>query len=150
MAIGQSRLHKMLQRRRLLSESVFWYETFTPRTKKKILDWIRKDQLRSKGIDADGEVIGYYSLTTERINPKKRFNSHYTLDDTGDFFRSMFITVFKDRLMVDANSSSFREMQTQEWYTNRILGLTDEHIIKLIEEVKASYIERVRKILLEP
>ena len=147
MAIGKSKLHEMLKRGRLLHDSVVWFEAFDTDLKQTILDWIREDQLRSKGIDADGNVIGYYSLTTSLIDPSKPFNTHYTLDDKGDFFRSMFVTVFKDRIVIDANSDSFTEMKEQDWYTDRILGLTDEHIKKLKEEVKTKYIEIARRIL---
>ena len=147
MAIGSSKLHYMLRRARLFSEALVWYDTFDTDLKKKILDWIRQDQLFKQGIDADGEIIGFYSPVTQSINPLKKFNTHFTLYDTGDFYRSMFVTVLKDKIVIDAGSDSFREMKDQQWYTDRILGLTDENIIKLKSEVKEAYIRKAKSIL---
>ena len=147
MAIGQSKLHQMVNRRRLLSESLIWFNTFDSNLKNTILNWIRNDQLKAKGVDADGDVIGYYSLTTSFINNRKKFNTHYTLEDTGDFYRSMFVQVLSDRILIDANSNSYREMQDQDWFTDRILNLTDGNLQLLKEEVRESYIEAIRNAL---
>ena len=148
MAIGQSRLHEMMRRRRLLSESVVWFNAFDTNLKNFMLDLIRENKLRQKGIDADGDVIGFYSITTSFINPKKTFNTHYTLDDSGDFFKSMFVQVFSDRVMAEATSNSFREMQDQDWYNERILDWTNESIQRIKEKLLPHYIEAVRKVLL--
>jgi len=131
-----------------LSESLVWFDTFDVSLRTKILNWIKQDQLTQQGVDSDGDVIGYYSLTTSFINPKKEFNTPFSLDNEGNFYRSMFMTVFLDRIVVDANSNSFNEMTQQEWFTDKILGLTDENIQKLKIEVKDSYIKHVRKVLL--
>ena len=122
MPIGQSKLHDLVRRRRRLVDSVIWYEAFDTNLKDQIIRWIQDDQLRPKGIDADGDVIGFYSLTTSFINPIKKFNTHYTLEDTGSFYRSMFIQVLSDRIRIDASSESYKEMQDQEWFTDRILN----------------------------
>jgi hypothetical protein len=148
MAIGQSKLHEMMRRRLLLSESLVWVNTFDSNLKLKILDWIRDDQLTQRGVDSDGDIIGLYSLTTSFINPRKSFNTHFTLNDTGDFYRSMFVKVFLDRILIDANSNSFSEMTQQEWFTDKILGLTDGNIELLRIEVKKGYTEAIRKALL--
>ena len=148
MAIGQSKLHEMMRRRLLLSESLVWVNAFDSNLKLKILEWIRDDQLTQRGVDSDGDIIGFYSLTTSFINPRKSFNTHFTLNDTGDFYRSMFVKVFIDRILIDANSNSFSEMTQQEWFTDKILGLTDGNIELLRIEVKESYIKAIRKVLL--
>ena len=148
MAIGQSKLHEMMRRRLLLSESLVWVNAFDSNLKLKILEWIRDDQLTQRGVDSDGDIIGFYSLTTSFINPRKSFNTHFTLNDTGDFYRSMFVKVFIDRILIDANSNSFSEMTQQEWFTDKILGLTDGNIELLRIEVKESYIKAIRKALL--
>lgn len=147
MAIGESKLHRVIKRRRLLSDAVAWYDTFDTQLKVQVLDWIRKDQLLAKGIDATGEVIGYYSLATSLINPKKRFNTHFTLYDEGDFFRSMFVQVLATELRISANSPSFTEMKLQDWYNENILNLTEENLAKLKAKVRQSYIEQVRAVL---
>jgi hypothetical protein len=147
MAIGQSRLHEMLRRNLLFSESVVWLQAFTPQTKREILDMIQKDQLTDKGIDADGNVIGYYSYVTELITRgAKRQGDHYTLDDTGAFYRSMFVTVLKEAIEIDANADKGDE-NLFEKYSTKIIGLTDENLGKLIELVKKEYIKQAREIL---
>jgi len=148
MAFGQSRLHELVARRRLLSDAVIWYESIDGSIKQQILNWIRKDQLTDRGVDADNDVIGYYSITTSFINPIKKFNTHFTLDDTGSFYKSMFVQVLSDRILIEANSESYREMQDQDWFTDRILNLTDENIQLLKAELKTKYIEAVRRVLL--
>jgi hypothetical protein len=143
--IGASRLHEMLRKHRQLSEAVAWLETFTPQMKREILDWIRKDQLTDKGIDSDGRVIGTYSYVTEIISRgRKQQGAHYTLDDTGALYRSMYVTVLREAIEINADDGKIKD---QEWYTTKIIGLTDENTQKLIAEVKKRYIAIFRKVL---
>jgi len=149
MAIGQSKLHEMLRRGTLLNDAAAWLNAFwgtaQPNTKELVLDWIRKDQLTRQGVDADGNVIGYYSRLTEIISGgRKKEGDRFTLEDTGDFYKSMFITVLRNAIEIDGDVNKFKD---QDWYTSRILGLTDENFTKLIETVKARYIDYARKIL---
>lgn len=146
MAIGQSKLHEMIRRGRLLSDSVAWLKTFTPKTKTEILDMIREDQLRKKGIDGDGNVIGYYSYVTELINPRKKFNTHYTLFDTGEFYRSMFVTVLQDRIEINADGDKGDENLFVK-YGSEIIKLTDENLSILKDVVKEAYIKYARSII---
>jgi hypothetical protein len=143
--IGASRLHEMLRKHRQLSEAVAWLEAFTPQMKREILDWIRKDQLTDKGIDSDGRVIGTYSYVTEIISRgRKQQGTHYTLDDTGALYRSMYVTVLREAIEINADDGKIKD---QDWYTTKIIGLTDENTQKLIAEVKKRYITIFRKVL---
>lgn len=144
MSIGQSKLHEQLRKYRLLRENLAWINAFGTPTKRQILDWIKYDQLEDKGIDSRGSVIGYYSMLTARINPKKKFNTHYTLKDTGDLFRSMYVDVFMSEIRIGAND---QKLLDQKWYTKQVIALTDEHFEKLKEKVKESYIQQLREIL---
>lgn len=150
MAIGDSKLHKMLARRRLLSDALLWFEQVarSQPLKAQVLDWIKTDQLLRRGVDGTGQVIGYYSLTTSLINPQKAFNTPFTLFDKGYFFRSMFVQVTRDAIDVDARSASFTEMQQQAWFTDKILDLTNENFEKLKGEIKTLYIAAIKEILL--
>lgn len=138
----------MAKRAKQLNASTAWFDIFTrdAALKIKILDWIRIDQLRLKGVDADNDVIGFYSLFTSFVDPEKEFNTHYTLEDSGDFYKSMFIITFIDAIVIDASSASFEEMQTQVWWTDRILALTSENMNRLIAEVRIRYIDYARRI----
>ncbi|MBU3660998.1 MAG: hypothetical protein FGM14_14070 [Flavobacteriales bacterium] len=144
--IEQTPIYQLLLRTRALKNSVAWYDAFrnSSNLKGQILDWIRNDQLRENGIDEFGNVIGYYSSLTSQINPKKKFNTHYTLEDTGDFYKSMFIRVFYDAITINANAD---KMEDKEWWSNSILGLTDENLSKFVDKLRDQYILYARRIL---
>lgn len=145
MAIGNTKIDNLLKRVKLLNETVAWLKSFDGTTKSQIIEWIQKDQLTQKGVDKYGNVIGYYSLLTQSIsNGKKKFNTHYTLFDTGDFYRSMAILVFQESILIDGDT---KKMEDRKWYSNAILGLTDENFTKLKEIVQASYIDYARATL---
>jgi hypothetical protein len=142
LAIGNTAIEVQIRRAKSLSEVEAWLKTFDTATKNEVLDFIKIDQLQNKGVDKDGEVIGYYSLATEYISKgRKKFNTHYTLFDTGDFFRSMYIAVFQQEIIIDGDTN---KMQDQEWFSNKIIGLTDENFRKLKEIVQTSYIDYAR------
>lgn len=148
MAIGKTLVDESLKRVNLLQESVAWARAFDNATKTQILDLIRKDQLFERGVDKNDVVIGYYSRTTESLSDgRKRFNTPYTLFDSGDFFKSMYIRVMTDAIEISANSESFREMQSQEWYRNEILGLTDGNFEVFKDVIREKYIDYAREVL---
>ena len=68
----------------------------------------------------------------------------YNLKDTGAFFRSMFVKVLKDSIIIDAD---YAKMEDQNWWSIDILGLTDEHLELYAEMVKKNFILYARRIL---
>lgn len=147
MAIGNTRVDVLLRKAKLLSDSVAWLNTFQSSiTRKWVLDLVREEQLRSKGVDGNNEVIGYYSLTTSLINPKKVFNTPYTLFDTGDFYRSFWLAVSSNYIEINANGDKGEE-DLFEKYGEKIIALTDENFQKLKEMVYTSYLKQLRKLL---
>jgi hypothetical protein len=158
MAIGQSKLHSILRKGKVLNEDATWITAFSTQLNNQILDWIREDQLRAKGIDKTGEVIGRYTAVTEMISGgRKQEGDHYTLDDTGDFFRSMFVSVFRDRFETNANPikktdssdyfDGYGEENLFEKYGTGIIGLTDENLEKLKEKILEHYQKELKRIL---
>lgn len=130
-------LYQLLNRASLrLSQKVLFMEIMRkPYIKKFIIEeLIQKDQLQ-KGMDEDGDIIGYYSEFTESINPEKRAGTPYTLKDTGDFYKSMFITVNTNYIEIDADPIKTDENGEQTnlfyKYTESIIGLTEESKEKL-------------------
>ncbi len=148
MAIGKSKLHRMLQNGKKLNSATVWYTAFSTELKEQILKWIREDQLKAKGINSKGEVIGYYSLTTSFINPKKKFNTHFTFYDTGEFFRSMFVRVFPDRITINADAQK-GEDNLFDLYGTEIIGITDENLEKLKEKILTHYDRELRRIIFQ-
>jgi len=130
-----------VKRAKLLSEAKVWIDTFRNDTafRQRMLNLIKQDQLRERGVDSDGEVIGYYSFTTSLINPKKAFNTHFTLDDTGELLRSMFLVVTLDYFQYEWDDEKIRD---QDWWSPEILGLTDENL----DIISAQYFERLSDI----
>lgn len=127
-----------------LSEQFFWRKTFSdPLFRKWILDKIRQDQLFKKGIDQDGDIIGYYSEFTEMMNPEKKAGTHYTLKDTGEFYESMIIYIYTNYIEIDADPWKENDNGEKEnlfyKYTEAIIGLTDEHMGQLALEVLRRY-----------
>ena len=100
-----------------------------------ILDLNSIDQLFDKGINKDNVVVGFYSKATESINPKKKAGSHFTFKDTGDFFRSFGLTYESDGIVINADGQKKNDNLFVK-YGDNILGLTDENLQKLINEIK--------------
>jgi len=150
MAIGKSKLHDLLRRGQRISDVAAWYETFeSGQIRKEILDWIRKDQLMNQGVNASNEVIGLYSAFTESLDSSKVAGTPYTLNDTGEFYRSMFIMILPNAIEIDANPIKGND-NLFEKYGNSIIGLTPESLIKLSVITKKKYIEYIKEILLRP
>jgi hypothetical protein len=150
MAIGKSRLNKLANKSRLISDLVAWYGFFDEGTKKEIIDWVQNDQLRKEGVAADGEVIGYYSFVTEIITRgRKQQGDKYNLFDTGEFYRSMFVLVLQDSIIVKGDGQKGNE-NLFEKYGSNIISLTDANKSRLRIKLKNYYVQYLRKILLGP
>jgi hypothetical protein len=132
----------------LLDEAIMWYSAHTEFIKDVILDLITDNQLMDKGVDADGEIIGRYSKATEMISGgRKKAGDPYNLNDTGSFFRSMFINVLENSIEIDASSQTFTEMQDQNWWRISILGMTEQSLNQYVELLKENYIIFTRETL---
>jgi hypothetical protein len=130
------------------TDDFVWISSFDYALKTEILNLIRNDQLTNEGIDEAGRIIGYYSFLTEIISGgAKKEGDPYDLNDSGSFYSSIFVQVFKDSFVIDAASSTFEEMKTQDWYSDGILGLTDENLQKVIQEIGNRYSKQMEQLL---
>jgi len=149
--IMQTLAGERLQKAKLLFDSVAWINALNPSMRKQILDWIRDDQLTAKGEDEDGDVIGLYSRATELFSGgRKQEGDPFDLNDTGGFYRSMFIQVLSDGLIVDGDTAKMEESFSQtngKWWHDGILGLNDENLEKLARSIEIEYLKYARKIL---
>jgi hypothetical protein len=150
--IEETAIYELISRAaRIPSDAEMFILAFNEDLKKEVIRLIQEDQLTKEGIDEAGTVIGYYSAATEAITRgRKRAGDHYTLEDTGSFYRSMLVQVFGDGLEIDASSQTYSEMQGQSWWTDGILGLTDENLQRIIEMVKERHQKELNRILFEP
>lgn len=120
-----------------------WVKCFDVEFRNKIVKWVQEYQFQ-KGLDIDGNIIGRYSERTEQINPDKVAGTPFTLKDSGDFYRSMFVSVFADSIEVEGDVTKFED---SKWYYDRILGMTEETLVLFKQEMKEKYIKNVREIL---
>jgi len=134
-------LNDLLRNTKILMDAgILWNHVFSDKDFQTwILDLIRDDQLMEKGVDETGKIIGTYSWATQNIyNSSKIEGEHYTLFDTGDFYKSMLILLGTDYFEIDAdpikeNANLFTK------YGEGIIGLTEESLEKLREETKRRY-----------
>lgn len=146
MAIGNTKLDVLLRRGKLLRELDMWYSAFNDATKEQIIKWVQS-QLKDEGIDGKGIVIGNYSYATELITKgRKRQGDHYTLDDTGAFYRSMQVYVGESLIEVIGDGKKGKDNLYQK-YGESITTLTDENIQKLREIIQDKFRIYIRKVL---
>jgi len=160
MAIGQSKLHELFDRNNKISDVMAWFVAFEGRiTEKLITDWIRIDQLKTDKVNSKGNHIGLYSAATEALRPEKVEGTPFTLDWTGDFYRSINYIVSTNSITFTANgnkagvspySGKFERANLFEKYGEEIIGLTEENKYKLKKLLKRKYIEYIKQILLRP
>lgn len=141
-----TRIGTVLENAKLLSESQAWIELWTPELKSKLIrEWIQQDQLTRRGVDKFGRVIGFYSIATEEMTfGRKKAGDHYTLEDTSAFYRSMFIIVLANEILIEADS---QKMEDKDWWKDEILELTDENLEKLVAIARAKYTDYIRRVL---
>ena len=142
-------LGDLMERTMHISQKEIWFYVFYDnKFKTEVLNFIRIDQLFEQGVDEDDRVIGTYSIVTEtQYNASKVAGTHYTLFDTGDFYRSFMLEVLPDGIVINADGIKDDGTDLLERFTDKILGLTDESKIKLIEKVKAKYYETTLRLL---
>lgn len=147
MAIGNTKYHNLLRKYLLLSEAAAWFNFFSTENKETIIDLVR-DRVFETGEDKDGVVIGTYSLQTEFITRgEKQEGDPYTLKDTGDFYQSMFISVFNDSYEINDGSGA-EKMKDKEWWSNDIVAFNEEQKQKILEMIRKHYLDYAKKILL--
>lgn len=106
-----------------------------------ILNLNLQEQLFKKGIDSTGKVLGQYSPTTQTLSKgKKKAGANYTLKDTGDFYKSVFINNYPSYFEIDENYTTFDIIYK---YGANILGLTPENLDKLILYITPKLIELI-------
>lgn len=143
----QTPIGEIMRKAKLLSDAVAWFDAMDSREKAEIIRLIQIEQLQKEGVDAKGEVIGYYSQMTEILSGgRKKFNEHYTLDDTGAFFRSMYVVVLSDSILIEGDGDKGEENLFQK-YGEDIIGLTTESLEKVQDDLREKYINYFKKTL---
>jgi hypothetical protein len=117
-----------------------------------IVDLNRIDQLFETGTDAKDNFLGYYSESTELVfggrERNKTTSDHITLKDTGAFYKSFFVRIYKDGFTIVANSIK-DETDLTEVYGKDIIGLSEKSIYELYKEIKPSIVKFINTAILK-
>jgi hypothetical protein len=119
-----------------------------------IIDLNRIEQLFKKGVDSDNKPIGYYSEVTdiftqgqsfsfEGLSSTKRAGNHYTLLDTGYFYRSFQVHLTGTGFIIEADDEK-EDTYLTDRYGLEILGLSDLSKDELAAHIIGTVIELVR------
>lgn len=143
--IGKTAIDYFLKNNKMLIDAEAWFEAHDREVKDMIIKLIQDEQLIKSGVDSEGRVIGYYSAFTEKLSEgRKKQGEPYNLEDTGEFFMSMFVKVLADGIIINAD---YAKMQSQDWWDLNILNLTDENLNKYVAKIKENYIIYAREVL---
>lgn len=104
-----------------------------------IINLNTQDQLFEKGINSDGisleEIGGEYSPVTVQIKTEKgQPVDRITLKDTGEFYDTWVVRLGSKEFEIAANPLKDETNLFDEW-GEEIVGLTDESLDKLINEI---------------
>lgn len=143
--IGKTAIDSLLRKNVLLMDAVAWFESHNTEVKTMIIKLIQDKQLMDNGVDSQGLQIGTYSYWTEILSEgRKQEGDPYNLNDTGEFFRSMFVQVLRDSIIINAD---YAKMQDKDWWDLNILNLTEENLTKYVAKIKENYIIYAREVL---
>jgi hypothetical protein len=150
------KLHQLVQNVKNLETNKICFLVFRDKTVQKIvIDLNRIDQLFFEGVKSDGSSLPLYQgvynqvYTFEGNSRTKAQGEPYALYDTGDFYKSFRLLQDKKGFKILANDEK-EDGTLQDMYGNGvpILGLTEESISKLTEEVQTYIIQAIREQIL--
>ena len=127
-----------------------------PDTKKFILRLNRVEQLYNEGIDINDKIIGVYSYATAILTGEesyiynglvnvKKAGEPYTLYDSGEFYESFSVVMYKDGFTIKADTEKLNDSINQK----QILGLTDESKNELAKNITPLLQEAIREAILK-
>lgn len=111
-----------------------------------VLSLVKDDQLKEKGIDATGDIIGTYSLFTANNDSRKVFGEPYDLFDTGAFQKSFDLIIDNEGVYIKADGKTGKDEDIIQKYGEEIIGFTDESVQKYIDLIKANLPEILAKV----
>ncbi len=109
-----------------------------------------EDEQLDLGIDADGDIIGRYSVATEIITGgEKRAGDPFDLRDTGEFRDSIKAVLVNTGnsfyIQIDADAEKEGGDNLFDLYGSRIINITAENRGYLIEQIKDNAIRILRE-----
>ena len=154
------RLSDLVNNRMKLTTMSVMRFSFTDRgVQELVLDLNRDFQLFSEGVDADGNVVGFYTNFTEQMHKGQTFQvggasarekmagEKYFFYNTGSLFDSFFIRVANDGIIIGA--TDIEKLADNKYITNvaDLLGLTTESkeavIIEILPNLRAFILKQL-------
>lgn len=132
-----------------LNENKIWLLSANNRfIKELIIELNTQDQLFDDNVDSKGvrlnAIGGNYSPVTLIIDKRKKSLQDINLFSTGEFYESWKVTVSVKGILIEAETDKGDNDLEDRWGKN-IIGLTDENLGVVIEEIKQNYIRILRK-----
>lgn len=136
-----------------LSDTKIWMLSANNRLIKDLVIKLNTDeQLYKQNVNSKGERLntigGNYSPVTLLISKQKgrpkRSLQDINLFDTGEFYNSFKVIVNAQGILIEADTDKGDNDLTDRW-GNDIIGLTDENMGVIIEEIKKAYIRILRQ-----
>lgn len=151
-------MNKLIAVRTWLKPENIWLNVFAkPQIRNFIIvTLLQEEQLFTKGIDGTGRPLTNadngrttYSKMTEILsNGRKKEGEHYTLLDSGDFYKSMVVILGTNFFEIDADPIKDNDNLFTK-FGEDIIDLTDESRTKLAERLRVEYKSEVERILSE-
>lgn len=125
---------------------------------KYILNLNRINQLYLNGVDSEGTQIGTYSYVTDVLRSGETFNyegytstkqqgEHFTLFDTGEFYKSFQVVLTENGFIIEADDRKENEYLSDK-YGLEILGLSNDSKNDLARQIIQKVIELVKRKIL--
>jgi len=153
-----NRIYKLIENAKEIDTNEVFVKVISDVEVKKLIIKLNKiEQLFKKGEDADNKVLGVYgewaefvneTRTIEGVSKKKIAGEPYNFYDSGFFFRSFNVRVYKDGFTITANDETESGVELARKFGKKILGLTNESLSLLREKAKEIIIPYIRTKLL--
>jgi hypothetical protein len=150
-------INKLNRIKRDLRPSKIWLRVFSKKRVQKyvIEELLQREQLFEKGIDETGSPITNadngrttYSRLTEILSGgRKKEGEHYTLFDSGEFYKSMVFLLGNNYFQIDADPIKQNDNLFSK-FGEGIIGLTEQSKEKLRVRLKFEYQIELKRLLL--
>ena len=147
---------KMLDRATNIDATKAWFFVMDRESQFEIIRLNTEDQLLDEGVDSKDEPLfskrhnrGVYSYMTEQFTQgRKKAGDHYTLRDTGEFYRSFIVRVDANGFTIVADTQKDTTDLSEE-YGIDILGLTEENTQVLVGMLTRKYREYANEVIFQ-
>lgn len=154
-----NRIYKLIENAKEIDTNEVFVKIISDVEVKKLIIKLNKiEQLFKKGEDADNKVLGVYgewaefvneTRTIEGVSKKKTAGEPYNFYDSGFFFRSFNVRVYKDGFTITANDETESGVELARKFGKKILGLTNENISELNKNILPKVRKETKRKLLE-